>query len=193
MISETGQLPDGIEPNKVYFAVVDTTLNNAQMKLVATLTDALTFDASTNPTNLTFNAEGGELSIVSRVSDKNSGDIGHPIQFNDVSKRWYINVSTASTDNQIGIAVSDYAVAGLGSATLDPSSIDSRMTEHSAIDYIVMRYVIQKANTVTARLHKKDSFSRTGNTTTGITTAEIEKYFGLVQLVATFKKSKFHL
>ena len=99
IISDTAQVPDGIESNKVYFAVVDSALE--QIKLAATESDALTFDSSTNATNLAFNAEGGNLSIVSRVSDKNSGDIGHPIQYNNTSKRWYINVSTAATDNQL--------------------------------------------------------------------------------------------
>jgi hypothetical protein len=178
VISETGQLPDGIEPNKVYFAVVDTTLNNAQLKLAATLTDALTFDASTNATNLTFNAEGGELSIVSRVSDKNSGDVGHPIQFNDVSKRWYINVSTASTDNQIGIAVSDYAVAGLGSAT--PRSFINRLKDDRALNDRLyrMRYVIPASSTNAGRPPQEGFILQESNTTVGLSTAEIQTYFG---------------
>ena len=92
-------------------------LNQIKSELAATESDALSFDSSTNPTQLAFNALGGKLTVSSRVSDKNSGDIGHPIQYDGDAKRWYINVSAASTDNQIGIAVSDYAVAGLGSAT----------------------------------------------------------------------------
>jgi hypothetical protein len=178
MISETGQLPDGIEPNKVYFAVVDTTLNNAQLKLAATLTDALTFDASTNATNLTFNAEGGELTLVSRVSDKNSGDVGHPIQFNDVSKRWYINVSTASTDNQIGIAISDFAVAGLGSAT--PRSFINRLKDDRALNDRLyrMRYVVPANSVNSGRPPQEGFILQESNTTVGLSTAEIQTYFG---------------
>jgi hypothetical protein len=178
MTSDTAQLPDGLEPNKVYYAVVDTTLTNAQLKLAATESDALTFDASTNPTNLSFNAEGGNLSVVSRVSDKNSGDIGHPIQYNTDAKRWYINVSTASTDNQIGIAVSDYAVAGLGSAT--PRSFINRLKDDRALSDRIyrMRYVIPANSTSAGRPPQEGFILQESNTTTGFSTAEIQTYFG---------------
>ena len=176
--SDTAQLPDGLEPNKVYYAVVDTTLTNAQLKLAATESDALTFDASTNPTNLSFNAEGGNLSVVSRVSDKNSGDIGHPIQYNTDAKRWYINVSTASTDNQIGIAVSDYAVAGLGSAT--PRTFINRLKDDRALSDRIyrMRYVIPANSTSAGRPPQEGFILQESNTTTGFSTAEIQTYFG---------------
>jgi len=178
MTSDTAQLPDGLEPNKVYYAVVDTTLTNAQLKLAATESDALTFDASTNPTNLSFNAEGGNLSIVSRVSDKNSGDIGHPIQYNTDAKKWYINVSTASTDNQIGIAVSDYAVAGLGSAT--PRTFINRLKDDRALSDRIyrMRYVIPANSTSAGRPPQEGFILQESNTTTGFSTAEIQTYFG---------------
>ena len=54
------------------------------------------------------------LKIVSRVSDKNSGDIGHPIQYSTTENQWYVNVSTAATDNKIF----DDVVVGLGSTAL---------------------------------------------------------------------------
>ena len=41
------------------------------------------------------------LKIVSKVSDKNSGDIGHPIQFDSSNSQWYINVSSDSTENNL--------------------------------------------------------------------------------------------
>jgi hypothetical protein len=178
MTSDTAQLPDGLEPNKVYYAVVDTTLTNAQLKLAATESDALTFDASTNPTNLSFNAEGGNLSIVSRVSDKNSGDIGHPIQYNTDAKKWYINVSTASTDNQIGIAVSDYAVAGLGSAT--PRTFINRLKDSRSLNDRLyrLRYVIPSSSTNSGRPPQEGFILQESNTTIGFSTAEIQTYFG---------------
>ena len=167
MISDTAQLPDGIKPNKVYFAVVDTTLDGNQLKLSATQSDALSFDASTNPTNLTFNSEGGNLAIVSRVSDKNSGNIGHPIQFNDISKRWYINVSTASTDNQIGIAVSDFAVAGLGSAS--PRTFINRLKDDRALNDRLyrVRYVIPAGSTKVGRPPSEGFILQESNSTVG--------------------------
>ena len=50
------------------------------------------------------------LTVLSRVADKNSGDIGHPIQYDGSSYTiggesltggWFINVGTASTDNDL--------------------------------------------------------------------------------------------
>ena len=52
-------------------------------------------------TGISINALGGVLKIASRVSDKKSGDVGHPIQYDNALGQWYIKVSTASTDNQI--------------------------------------------------------------------------------------------
>ena len=66
---------------------MSTTTN---IKLAKTLNDA------TDGNNLIINEKGGLLKIVSKVSDKNSGDIGHPIQFDSSNGQWYINVSSAS-------------------------------------------------------------------------------------------------
>ena len=50
------------------------------LKIARTLNDAL------EGTALTINNTGGELVVVSRVSDKKSGDIGHPIQFDNIKQ-----------------------------------------------------------------------------------------------------------
>jgi len=178
LFSDTGQIPDGLEQNTLYYAVVDTTLEDNQIKLSATESDALTFDASTNPNNLTFNAEGGNLSVVSRVSDKNSGDIGHPIQYDNSAKKWYINVSTASTDNQIGIAVSDFAVAGLGSATT--RTFIKRFKDDRALNDRLyrLRYVLPAGSANVGRPPSEGFVLQESNTTIGVSTAEVQTYFG---------------
>ena len=51
-----------------------TTLIATELHVGKTLNDALGDEA------ITVNSNGGLLSIVSRVSDKKSGDLGHPIQ-----------------------------------------------------------------------------------------------------------------
>ena len=72
--SENGHLPDGLEPNTIYFAITSG-VGTDQIKVGKTLNDAINGDA------LTINNKGGILSVESRVSDKISGDIGHPIQY----------------------------------------------------------------------------------------------------------------
>ena len=77
VLSDTGRLPDGLEPNTVYFAITNQNASSGltthnTIKLAKTETDAK------NASGLTINNLGGALKIVSRVSDKNSGDINPP-------------------------------------------------------------------------------------------------------------------
>ena len=67
IFSDDGDLPENIEENKVYFAIRDS---DTQIKLASTLTNA------TNGTAITV-YKGTKLSIVSRVHDKEAGEIGH--------------------------------------------------------------------------------------------------------------------
>ena len=95
-----------------------------------------------NASALTINNLGGRLKIVSRVSDKNSGDIGHPIQYDNVVKnQWYINVGVDT--HNVGTAASDrkdriytYFVnkgtAGLGNAS-PRSYIKRKSDERQAV------------------------------------------------------------
>ena len=82
---------DGLEPNTIYFAITSG-VGTDQIKSVRHLT-------MPSMVTLTINNKGGILSVESRVSDKTSGDIGHPIQYDANEAQWYITVGTASTDN----------------------------------------------------------------------------------------------
>ena len=39
---------------------------------------------------------GAQLRIESRVNDKRSGDPGHPIQYDDINKQWFIHTNNNS-------------------------------------------------------------------------------------------------
>ena len=65
------------------------------IKVGKTLNEALA------DTALAINNKGGLLKVISRVSDKVSGERGHPIQWDNTNSNWYINVATASTENSI--------------------------------------------------------------------------------------------
>jgi hypothetical protein len=100
ILSNTGQIPDGLFPNTVYYVITNDNPSSGittttEIKLAKTSNDAVAGD------ELIINAKGGILKVVSRVSDKNSGDIGHPIQYDTTNSQWYVRVSTASTENQI--------------------------------------------------------------------------------------------
>ena len=87
--SENGSLPDGLEYNRVYHAIT-ASLNADQIQLASTLNNAVAGNEITG-----INNSGGILRIVSRVSDKEAGDIGHPVQFD--SSGWHVNVGAGNT------------------------------------------------------------------------------------------------
>ena len=176
VIGETGQIPDGLEANTVYNVITtsSTGINtNTNIKLAKTLNDAL------NDQELPINGNGGLLKIVSRVSDKNAGDIGHPIQYIGTGNTtgWYINVSTASTENSVYSTVASLGTSGLGEAT-SRTFVNRRNDNRESNDTLYrVRYVIPKDGPVNARPPVEGYILQETSTSIG-STVEIPKYFG---------------
>ena len=173
VISDTGQLPDGIEPNNVYYAITSGLSTNVNIKVAKTLSDAL------DGTEITINEKGGALKVVSRVSDKNSGDLGHPIQYDDTNGQWYINVSTASTENTIYSTIVGLGSTGLGEAT-SRTFVKRKSDSRGVNDTLYrVRYVIPKdAGGIVARVPQDGFILQESNTSIGSTNSEIQTYFG---------------
>jgi hypothetical protein len=169
ILSDDGHLPDGITPNEVYYAIT-TGLNIDQIKVAQTLSDAINGQA------IDINAQGGNLYVVSRVSDKNSGDYGHPVQWDATNNNWYINVSTVA-ENEIYSLITNLGVANLGNAT--PRTYIKRVPDsRGLIDTIYrLRYVIPKDSSVTARPPLDGYILQVSNNVIGAGTSEIQKYF----------------
>ena len=89
IISDDGDLPENLRTNTVYFAIK---VNATTIKLAASQAEA---DADEPITVF----GGTNLKIITRVSDKQSGDAGHPVQYDESANQWFINVS--STGNTI--------------------------------------------------------------------------------------------
>jgi hypothetical protein len=180
IISENGNLPDGLEHNRVYYAITSG-LSANQIKIAQTLNRATELD------EIAINDGGGILHVVSRVSDKNSGDIGHPIQFdsntytlNGVSNQvggWYVNVASASTDNNIYSTLVSLGTTSLGNAT--PRTFITRKKDtRNLIDTIYrVRYVIPAGTGISSARPPIDGYViQDSGTTIGITTTEVQKY-----------------
>ena len=132
IISNDGRLPDGLDSNKVYFSIVDG-LSGNQIQIAQSLNDALSGN------NVTINNLGDTLTVESRVSDKLAGDIGHPIQYDTTNSQWYVNVSSASTENNL------YAkLIGGGIGDASPRSFFTRLKDSRQSDDRIhkVRYVI---------------------------------------------------
>ncbi len=163
--SENGFLPDGLEEDTVYYAIVTGVASNA-IKVARTLNDAL------EGTALTLNNTGGELTVVSKVSDKMSGDIGHPIQFDIPNKNWYINISHESVDNTIYPTIIGIGTTSLGQNT--PKTYFTRTDSSRDIEDSIykFRYVIP-AGITTARPPIEGYVIQESSDTSGQTDAEI--------------------
>ena len=178
ILSDSGQIPDGLIPNTVYYAITSDNTSSGlttttQIKIAKTQNDAI------NASAITINNKGGVLSIVSRVSDKNSGDIGHPVQYDTTNSQWYIKVAAAATENSIYSQIVSLGTTSLGAAT--PRTYISRKQDNrNSTDTIYrVRYVIpQSAGSVAARPPSDGFILQESNTSIGSTDAEIQTYFG---------------
>ena len=178
ILSDTGQIPDGLTPNTVYYAITNANTSSGlttttQIKIAKTQNDAI------NATAVTINNKGGVLTIVSRVSDKNSGDIGHPIQYDVTNSQWYIKVAAAATENSIYSQIVSLGTTSLGSAT-PRTYITRKQDNRNSTDTIYrVRYVIpQSAGSVDAKPPSDGFILQESNTSIGSTDAEIQTYFG---------------
>jgi len=162
VLSNNGHLPDGLIPNTVYYAI---NASSNTIKLAKTQSDAIIGDA------ITINNRGGELSIASRVSDKNSNDIGHPIQWDDSNKQWYISVEGP---NDIYTAVSPLTIP-----STSRTYIKRKGDDRNSIDTIYrLRYVIPKDLGGSYAKPPSDGYIiQESNSTIGKNNTEITKYF----------------
>jgi hypothetical protein len=182
IFSNNGHLPDGISPNQVYYAITGANpssgiTTNVDIKLAKTEADSLAYTTS-NLTNVIFNNNGGSLTVVSRVSDKNSGDIGHPIQYDTTAGQWYIKVSTASTENQIYPVLVSLGATSLGAATPRTFFRRKKDSRNSTDTLYRVRYVIPSNAEETARPPTEGFVLQESNTSIGSTDGEIQTYFG---------------
>jgi hypothetical protein len=175
ILGDNGHIPDGMTPNTVYYAITNENPSSGittttQIKIAKTQNDAI------SATPLTINAKGGTLTVVSRVSDKNPGEIGHPIQFDNTQGQWFINVATSN--NTIYSTIVSLGSSVLGDAT--PRTYFNRLVDdRNATDTIYrVRYVLPSDSGATARPPSDGFIIQESNTTIGATNTEIQTYFG---------------
>ena len=113
--SDDGDLPENLRTNTVYYAIAP---NNTTFKLAASLAEA----TSDSPIEV---YGGTNLKVITRVSDKEAGDAGHPVQHDDSVGQWYITVS--ATGNTI-----TSQLTGTG-ATDEPTTV-KRISDNRSLD-----------------------------------------------------------
>ena len=142
VFSNTGETPNGIVNDKVYYAIAGGNLAADRIQLASTFNDA----ASRRPiTGLSNN--GGKLIVRSTVSDKNPGDPGHPVQWDAANSNWYILGHPSTTYNTIFPALNTIGLGVIGSET-GTTYIKRRVDNRSLLDRLYrMRYVLPKEHT----------------------------------------------
>jgi hypothetical protein len=146
IISSNGSLPNGIEHNKIYYVITNTTLSVLganQIKLAKTYNDALNGANSSSDIDL-YSLETGNLKVISRVSDKNSGEVGHPVQWDSTNNQWYIQVTSA---NQIYTKLLSAGIS-VTARTYIKRIVDTRGLNDRIFKF---RYVIPKDSTIKGR------------------------------------------
>jgi hypothetical protein len=175
VISDNGHLPDGITPDKVYYAITNELagvgIGSTQIKLAQTLSDAFRDEA------ISPNVKGGVLTVVSRVSDKISGDIGHPIQWDLSNEQWYINVSTGEFENTIYPKIVGVGTVALGYAT--PRTYVERKSDPRGLSDKIykLRYVVPRTSAISGRPPLDSFVIQESSSGIGTGSDEIAKYF----------------
>ena len=161
VISDNGDLPENLTSDKVYYAYT-TGLSANQIKLSSTLNDSNSGNTVTGISN-----GGGRLEITSFVSDKSPGEAGHPIQYDDTQKQWYVQTTSVTVSNTIYDGIVGIGTTLLGNQT--GSTYVTRRVDNRGLDDRVykLRYVIPK-EFVNAR-PPTDGFVLQESKTTGIT------------------------
>jgi hypothetical protein len=169
VVADNGHLPDGLQSNQVYYVITNeskVSLGSSRIELAQTLNNAILAES------ISFNKKGGQLKIVSRVTDKSAGDIGHPIQWDTIGN-WYINVS--SSNNGIYDEILLEGTADLGEAT-SRTYVSRRPDNRNLLDTLYrFRYVIPKDSPISARPPLDGYVIQ--EPSNGISLDDVQKYF----------------
>jgi hypothetical protein len=136
IISENGSLPGGLKTQQIYYAIRVGSGATSFIKVAAGLNESI------NQIPINLNNKGGTLKIESNVSDKLSGQIGHPIQWDSTNNRWYLH-----SERNNGIFSVINTAAGLPTVSGDlfiTRDVDSRRSNDKIYK---LRLVIPKEET----------------------------------------------
>ena len=122
ILSDDGDMPENLKVGTVYYAIRDS---STELKLASSESDASNNDSIT--------VYGGtNLKILTRVSDKDAGDIGHPVQWDSTNSQWYIRTDTS------GDIFSNLSGTGASNASFIKRIADNRSLDEKIYKYRVV-------------------------------------------------------
>ena len=150
IVSDDGDLPENIDEKTVFYIIY---VDPDKFRLATSLTNA------ENGTGIT--AYGGtNLNVLSRVTDKDCGDVGHPVQYDDQTQnQWYITVD--STDNTILSALT-------GSAGRTEPSFVKRISDTRSLDEKIYKLRLAIPKEITNSKNPENGFVIQESSNTGV-------------------------
>jgi len=165
--SGNGDLPENIENNVVYYAITSeansvrsdsVTLGASQLQLAGTVADA----AVGSPLSV---YGGSQIKILSRVSEKNVGDLGHPVQFDETNNNWFV---VSESSNEIYNTINSLGVAGMGART-EPTFV-KRINDARKIDDKIYKLRVVIPKELGSSKNVENGFILQQSSTTGVRT-----------------------
>jgi hypothetical protein len=151
ILSDDGDLPENIVENTVYYAIRQS---STQIKLASSESAAISGTAIDV-------YKGTSLRILSRVSDKIAGDVGHPVQYDGT--QWYI---TTNAGNSAYTAINTLGVAGLTERT-EPSYV-KRTEDTRSLDEKLYKIRVVIPKELVGSKNPEDGFVIQESSSTGI-------------------------
>ena len=179
IISDDGDLPENIDAHETYYAINNG--DNNTVKLASSYTNAI----QSQPITV---YGGTNLTILSRVSDKESGELGSPIQFDAQNKNWFIHVNPS---NQIYNALASGGTATYGETT--ELAYVKRISDERSLDEKLYKFrVVIPKETVNGK-DPESGFVIQESSTTGVgnSTDFTRVTIGLSDFNSYFKNPRF--
>ena len=194
IISESGRLPEGLDPHAVYFAITstqDSDLATNEIRIASSRANAELADPEYLKT--ISDRASGDLKILSRVSDKRPGELGHPLQFDTTTYNgawdldnpstlsdrvggWFVHVDMDNTINKGLIGTSLYSTYYTGTAPAELTGEEIpyivRTDDSRSLDekLFKVRYVVPKE--IVDAKDPTDGFILQDSSSTGVTRIE---------------------
>ena len=163
IISDIGDLSENITEHIVYYAITSS-INGTRTDGVTLTTNEIQL-ASSESAAVSGNAiavyGGTSLRILSRVSDKVAGDVGHPVQYDGT--QWYIRTNANSG---IYTAITTLGVAGLTDRT-EPSYV-KRIEDTRSLDEKLYKIRVVIPKELVGSKNPEDGFIIQESSSTGI-------------------------
>ena len=168
IVSEDGDVPENLTEHIVYYVIK---ISDTEFKVAASESNARN--------NIFIRCYlGTKLFVESRISDKKSGEIGSPVQFDSSRNKWYIHVNQ---DNEIYKTLETLGVSGIGTARSKNSFIKRFEDTRSLEDKIYKVRVVIPKESINAK-NPEDTFVIQESSTTNTSKLPVNSDFTITSI-----------